>query len=111
MGALVLLAVIDFLNINPAFSPDGRRLVFESRRDGQGEIYVVSVDGSGLRRLTRAPSDETHPSWSSDGKEILFDSNRGGTWNLYVMRPDGTGERRLTDPGATKVEAFARHPS
>ena len=30
MGALVLLAVIDFLNINPAFSPDGRRLVFES---------------------------------------------------------------------------------
>lgn len=109
--ALLVLAVIDFLNINPAFSPDGRRLVFESHRDGQGEIYVVNVDGSGLKRITSSPGDETHPSWSPDGKEILFDSNRGGTWNLYVMRPDGTRERRLTDPGAAKAEAFARHPS
>ena len=108
--ALVLLAVIDFLNINPSWSPDGRRLAFESRRDGQGEIYVVNVDGSGLRRLTRNPADDTHPSWSPDGKEILFDSDRGGTWNLYTIGPGGSGERALTH-GDVKGQAFARHPS
>ena len=105
------LAAVPFLNINPSWSPDARRLVFESRRHGAAEIHVVNVDGSGLRRLTHNEAGDTHPSWSPDGKEILFDSDRGGTWNLYTIRPDGSNERRLTNPGATRTGAFARHPS
>ena len=110
MLALVLAAV-PFLNINPSWSPDGKKLVFESRRHGAAEIYVVNVNGGGLRRLTHNEADDTHPAWSPDGGEILFDSNRDGTWNLYTIRPDGAGEQRLTNPGDAKTSAFARHPS
>src|SRR6186713_597325 len=93
-----------FLNINPSWSPDGRSIALESRRHGEPEIYVMSADGSGLRRLTRNPSSDTHPVWMPDGREIVFDSDRDGTWNLYAIRPDGTGERRLTFPGAVRTE-------
>jgi len=37
--------------------------VFQSNRDGNFEIYTMNVDGTGVTRLTRTPTDETHPSW------------------------------------------------
>ena len=102
----------NFLNINPSWSPDGRRLVFESRRHGNVELYVIDVDGTGERRLThsRANVENSHPSWSPDGGSIVFDSFRGGVYHLYVIRPDGSGERRLTQGDNAGVEEFARHP-
>ena len=39
-----------------SWSPDGRRITFVSDRDGNDEVYVVGVDGSGLRNLTRSPT-------------------------------------------------------
>ena len=101
-----------FLNINPSWSPDGRRLVFESSRHGNVELYVINADGTGERRLTHSPSDvvNTHASWSPDGGSIVFDSFRGGAFHLYVIRPDGSGERRLTQGEAAGVQEFARHP-
>ena len=102
----------NFLNINPSWSPDGRRLVFESRRHGNVELYVINADGTGERRLTHSLSEvaNSHPSWSPDGSSIVFDSFRGGTFHLYVIRPDGSGERRLTQGDAAGVQEFARHP-
>ena len=99
-----------FLNINPSWSPDGRRLVFQSEREGHTQLYVIGADGSGERRLTWSLGEDTHPAWSPDGGWILFDSDRDGVWNLYAVQPDGTGERRLTHPGPTPTEEFARHP-
>jgi Tol biopolymer transport system component len=89
-----------FLNINPSWSPDGRRLVFQSEREGHTQLYVIGADGSGERRLTWSLGEDTHPAWSPDGEWILFDSDRDGVWNLYAIHPDGTGERRLTHPAA-----------
>jgi TolB protein len=72
--------------ISPAWSPDGRRLAFVSFADGNGttcggaecvpngEIYVVNVDGSDLRRLTASKADDQHPTWSPDGRRIAFAS-------------------------------------
>ena len=37
----------------PAWSPDGRKILFVSNRGGNGEVYVMNADGSGLRKLTR----------------------------------------------------------
>ena len=48
----------------PAWSPDGRRIAFESVRDGNGEVYVMNADGSGQRNLTRSPADEGWFAWS-----------------------------------------------
>ena len=79
-----------------SWSPDGRRIAFANERDGNNEIYVISVDGTGLRNLTRNPADDGHPKWSPDGRTIGFVSNRGGNRDIYVMNTDGSGQRNLT---------------
>ena len=57
----------------PVWSPDGRRIAFLSRRDGGKEVYVMSADGSGQRRLTRDASVPAAPAWSPDGRKIAFE--------------------------------------
>src|SRR5688500_8492524 len=99
------------LNINPAWSPDGRRLVYESRRHGRAQLYVMNADGTGERRLTNSVGEDTHPSWSPDGALIVFDSYRDSVFNLYVIRADGTGERRFTQSPPGARGEFARHPA
>ena len=101
-----------FLNITPSWSPDGRQLVFESRRHGNVELYIINTDGTGERRLTHSASNvaNSHPSWSPDGGSIVFDSFRDDAFHLYVIRPDGSGERQLTQGDAAGVQEFARHP-
>jgi Tol biopolymer transport system component len=47
----------------PAWSPDGRKIAFASRRDRNFEIYVMNADGTGEKRLTRNPLDDTVPAW------------------------------------------------
>jgi Tol biopolymer transport system component len=57
----------------PDFSPDGKRLVFTSNRDGNSELYVIGVGGRNERRLTWTPKlDEDAARFSRDGKRILF---------------------------------------
>ena len=81
----------------PAWSPDGRRIVFVSTRDGDPEIYVVNADGTGPRRLTTTPGRDAHPFWSPDGTKIVFQSPRGdGHTRIFVMDADGSNQRPLT---------------
>jgi Tol biopolymer transport system component len=49
----------------PAWSPDGRKIVFQSYWGGNFEIYVMNADGSGLVRLTNNPADDRVPAWAS----------------------------------------------
>jgi len=77
--------------IAPAFSPDGKRVVFA--RTGSG-LFVVSADGSGLRRLTNNVRDAL-PTFSPDGKSIAFIRPFKKQWGVYVMRSSGGPQRRL----------------
>jgi TolB protein len=94
--------------LNPAWSPDGRRLVVASTRDGdaiQWGLYTVSADTGSIEPLThdRTAYGYGHPRWSPDGRLLVFHSNRDGTQQtrdaveLYVIGSDGTGMRRLTN--------------
>ena len=83
-------------NSLPMFSPDGTRLAFMSNRDGNNEIYIVNVDGTGLRRLTNHPAIDATPTWSPTGTQIAFTSDRGGTPSIYIVGVDGLGLRRIT---------------
>ena len=88
----------------PDFSPDGRRLVFRSMRDGNAEIYVMNADGTGVQRLTHHAATDTMPAFSSGGDRIAFTSLRDGNFELYTIAFDAAGrpgapERLTRSPG------------
>ncbi len=84
----------------PMLSPGGTRLLFESDRSGNWEIYTMKPDGTDLVRLTNDPAADVTPIWSPDGKRIVFTSERDADSEIYVMNADGSGRRRLTrQPG------------
>jgi Tol biopolymer transport system component/DNA-binding winged helix-turn-helix (wHTH) protein len=81
----------------PQYSPDGKRIVFASRRSGSFEIWVCESDGSNPRQLTTIGGPLTGtPRWSPDGRQIAFDSWIEGNADIYVISADGGKPRRLT---------------
>jgi TolB protein len=50
-------------NESPTFSPDGRKIAFVSARSGGKQIYVIDLDGSNLRQITREGNNDM-PDWS-----------------------------------------------
>jgi TolB protein len=95
------------------FSPDGKRLAFTwIKGERSGAIYVVGVDGKGLRQVTpfgRGVADVID--WSPDGTRLAFSSPEfgrpGKSSNVSVIRPDGTGLRQIThEKGGTVNDGF-----
>ena len=62
------------------------------------DLYVISVDGTGLRRLTSAAGNNGDPVWSPDGTQITFGSDRegGNKLNIFTMQADGSHVQQLT---------------
>ncbi len=71
-------------------------IAFASMRDGDSDIYVMSVEGADLRPLTDNTVYDGEPDWSPDGRQIVFVSRRDGNSEIYVMNADGSNQRRLT---------------
>jgi Tol biopolymer transport system component len=69
----------------PVWSPDGQKIAFVSRRDGNREIYVMDSDGQNLANVTRHPADDWTPAWSPDSSRLAFSSFRTGSWEIFVM--------------------------
>ena len=72
----------------------------DGAEEGNYEIYMINVDGSGDRRITRADGADTDPSISHDGAKVAFDSDRDGDSEIYVTNTDGTDTVQLTDNSA-----------
>ncbi|HVF41980.1 MAG TPA: hypothetical protein VM936_03160 [Pyrinomonadaceae bacterium] len=80
-------------HMEPALSPDGSRVAFSSNLEGTFHIYVVGVDGRGMRRVTSGstqpesmqpesvPTDDSEPAWSPDGTRIAFARGFDATGN------------------------------
>jgi Tol biopolymer transport system component len=73
------------------------RIVFQSDRDGDDEIYVMNSDGSNVVKLTNNTVRDTTPAWSPDGKKIVFASDRDSNLEIYVMNADGSNVVKLTN--------------
>ena len=93
------LTPLQTFDYNPAWSPDGKQIAFQSAHNEKNmDIYVMNADGSSRRRLTRHPARDRYPSWSPDGRKILFYAERNrGDGEVYVMDTDGNNERNLTN--------------
>ncbi|MBN1282951.1 MAG: Tol-Pal system beta propeller repeat protein TolB [Proteobacteria bacterium] len=83
------------INMGSAWSPDGGRLAFTSYLKNNPDVYVSSLNGGNLHRISIGGSNIT-PAWSPDGGIIAFSSSAAGTANLYTISPGGGAARRLT---------------
>jgi Tol biopolymer transport system component len=81
----------------PHFSPDGKKIAFQSTRSGNLEVWACDADGSNAVQVTSfSGPDVTTPRWSPDGGRIAFDSNAAGDWDIYVVGANGGKSRRMT---------------
>jgi len=81
-------------DFNPAWSPDGSLIAFESSRDGEFGIWVTDASGHNARRLISGRGGA--PAWSPDGAQVVFASERDGNYEIYTANVDGSDIRRLT---------------
>lgn len=79
----------------PALSPNGRKVAFMSRREGNWDIFVANADGSNPIRITSNPAEDGLPTWSPDGQVIAFVSQRDGQWGIWVTLPTGEDQHQL----------------
>lgn len=110
-------------------SPDGKRLVFTSMRDGDLDIYTMNVDGTDVRRLTHRVGYDGGPFYSPDGSLIVYRSwypetaqeiadyrallrqglVRPSRMELWVMNADGSNQRQVTHLGGANFAPYF-HP-
>ncbi|MCA9939331.1 MAG: PD40 domain-containing protein [Anaerolineales bacterium] len=86
----------------PAISPDGRQIAFTAAQNDEQHIWVMNRDGSGLRQLTTAPTDNQDPTWSPDGRQIAYYSNQSGV-NAHYILDLTSGESRRLETGVGSI--------
>ncbi len=78
-------------DLQPAYSPDRKKIAFNSNRDGFPAIYLMNADGSDLRKISNDLLDSGSASWSADGTKIRFGAKDG----IYEVNIDGSGLTKL----------------
>jgi Tol biopolymer transport system component len=91
------------------WSPDGKTLVYAANREGEFDIYAISVEGGEERRLTASKGLDDGPEYSPDGKYLFFNSERSGLMRIWRMNADGS-DQRMFSQGSETGDWFA-HPS
>ena len=114
-------------NAEATLSPDGKKIVFTSSRDGDLDIYSMNADGTEVRRLTNTLGYDGGPFFSPDGDWVVYRAHHPTTeqeiahynallaaglvepneMDLYVMHADGSNQQQITKlPGASFAPSF-----
>jgi Tol biopolymer transport system component len=80
----------------PGWSPDGKKIAFDSQGDDNRDVFVVDVDGKFTRRLTHDDAVDRDPSWSRDGRWIYFSSSRNGKYHIWKVPSEGGAAVQVT---------------
>ncbi|HEX4998387.1 MAG TPA: hypothetical protein VFY29_09180 [Terriglobia bacterium] len=124
------LTTTDGYDAEGVVSPDGRKILFTSARDGDLELYEMNVDGSDQRRLTVGLGYDGGAFYSQDGQWIVWRANRPATaeeiarykelfarelvmpsqMEIMLMRADGSQVKQLTSNGAANFAPYF-HPN
>ncbi len=95
------------IDMAPSRSPDAGWIAFVSNRDGNWEIYVATVDGEFVQRVTyNDTSLDLDPVWSPDGSRIAYESNVDGNWEIRVVDVATGAKYRVTDHPANDINPF-----
>jgi TolB protein len=78
----------------PLVSPSAPTILFESNRTGKDQLWIISADGSGERRLTTRDGF-AGAQWAPDGKSIFYSVMTGDTSRVYEIWPDSARERLI----------------
>jgi TolB protein len=96
---------VDYFRRDAAVSPDHRHIV-AVEGDTSTDLFGMNIDGSGVRRFTRAGDGLTEnlsPTWSPDGRHIIYTVFQSSADGVYEMNPDGSGQHLLFTPGQDAV--------
>jgi len=87
------------------------RLVFVSDRAGTKDLWIASLDGGGLRRLTALPGEENRPSVSPDGTQVVFSYTSDADSRLMTVPVSGGTPKQITGASAGKHPVFDWEPN
>ena len=86
-------------NRQPSYFASGKRILFSSNMASNLDLWDLSTESRGLRRITEDAAEDWDPSYSPDGKFILWSSNRNGHFEIWMANNDGSGARQVTTDG------------
>lgn len=97
-GGFQTESVNNLLDVEPSWSPDGKKIVLSSARTGHPMIYIVDLGSKQATQLTFAGTYNASPAWSPRGDKILFAAQRlaEGNFDLYLIDTDGNNLSRVT---------------
>ena len=87
----------------PAISPDGTTLAYESTVDDQLELFLLDLVSGEERRLTENEDPDWSPSWSPDGSRLAFTSFRDKNADIYILEIESMVVTRLTSDSSDDV--------
>lgn len=94
-------------NVRPTWSPDGKKIAYQSDRDGSFHIYLMDADGGNTVQISSGTDiDDRHPAWSPDGNTIAVDSGDATHREIWLI--DIASKRRTQ---VTKTGGIASFPS
>ncbi|RKZ22406.1 hypothetical protein DRQ18_02610 [bacterium] len=95
----------------PAFSPDGKKIIFGMRLPGDyPDLYLLDMESGEIKRITQNEAVELQPSFTPEGN-IIFSSDLSGIFNIYLYSLDDNSLYRLTNVEGAALSPFIKGDS
>jgi eukaryotic-like serine/threonine-protein kinase len=82
----------------PAYSPDGKSVLFSSNRSGNLDLWLTGDDGV-VRRITDDGAEDWDPGFTPDGKKVVWSSGRSGNLEIWIANADGSDAKQVSNDG------------